>query len=204
MVATMLQPNLPRACATLAAAPVVCHAGQLTLPTHPFHNAMRRGLLVPAQSWEEQVKLRVNGKTRIVRVHSWFPLAAPSTPPRDANLLKTHLDLVDQAYRRSPRGLGFWYDVPAALERMGYKRLEGGGFHPDTSNALVSRLGLLSAGRVKVENQEEAPYWRFFVQGDDGALVPLEAAGPGRGIRRVLAVPGTWWSQVELGSYRLG
>jgi hypothetical protein len=160
---------------------------------------MRRGLLVPAPGYEEEVKIRVQGKLRHVRVKTGFQPGAP----RDANLLKTHLDLVDQAYRRPARGMGFWYDLPEALGRMGYQRQEGGQFHPDTTRALAGRLVVLANGRVDVDEPklQEEPYWRFFAQGDDGALWPL-GEHHGRPVRRVLAVPGAWWQAIDLAGYR--
>jgi len=185
--------------ATLACAPVACRDNGLVLPTHPIHNAMRRGLLVITPHHEEDVRIRVGGKLRRVRVRTGFQPAAP----RDATLLKTHLDLVDQAYRRPARGMGFWYDLPEALGRMGYQRQAGGQFHPDTTRALTGRLTILAKGRVSVEDPaiEAEPFWRFFAQGEDGALWPIEEQS-GRPIKRVLAVPGAWWQAIELGSYR--
>ncbi|MDB5101744.1 MAG: hypothetical protein JWM80_6165 [Cyanobacteria bacterium RYN_339] len=189
----------PMPALSLASAPVACRDGGLVLPTHPIHNAMRRGMLVTLPSHDEEVKIRVNGKLRRVRVRTGFATQAP----RDANLLKTHLDLVDQAYRRPARGMGFWYDLPDALGRMGYQRQAGGQFHPDTTRALAGRLTVLAKGRVSVEEPAIAsePYWRFFAQGEDGALWPLEAH-TGRPVRRVLAVPGAWWQAIDLAGYR--
>jgi hypothetical protein len=166
---------------------------------------MRRGLLTFLADHEERVRVRLHGQVRQVRVRTrWHaPEPTPVAPAHGANLLKSHLDLVDQAYRRPARGMGFWYDLPEALGRMGYQRQAGGQFHPDTTRALTGRLTVLAGGRVSVDEPaiEDEPYWRFFAQDDQGALWPL-GEQPGRPLRRVLAVPGAWWQAIDLAGYR--
>jgi hypothetical protein len=200
-------------------APVACAEGQVVLPTHPVHNAMRRGLLTFLPQREETVKTRVRGQVRLLRVRTGFVLRSPQTReaiPHDANLLKTHLDLLDQAYRRSHPEEGFWYDLPEALARLGYKRLEGGGFHADTYQALQQRLGELARAQVSLDRvtgdrvepyRHPEQYWRFFfLKRGAEELHPLSDEtdlASLRQIRRLLAIPGAWWSDIDLANYRL-
>lgn len=175
--------------------------GPMLMPTHPIHNAMRRGLLTISNDREELVKLRVGGEVRLMRVRIGFqPREGKKEAPRDANLLKTHLDLVEQA-RRQP--MGFRYDLPEALNRMGYKRGASGSFHPDTLKALTDRLAHLSDMHVSTEEQD-TPYWRFIV--DPLHQAPRTIEGPGaadalRNAPNLLVVPGEWWNEIELARY---
>jgi hypothetical protein len=210
--------RVPRQSWPSGAYPVVCRAdGALVLPTHPVHNALRRGLLTFTPYHEEAVRVRVNGHLRRYHVRTWFqprPVEAAPAPARDANLLRTHLDLVDQAYRQAGEAGGFGYDLSGALGRMGYKRLSSGGHHPDAGKELIRRLRLLDQARVELDrvlddrltpDLRHAPLWRFFRQ--DGALLrPLssdadwEALKPGD---RLVVEPGGWWGAIDLPHYRL-
>ncbi|HEY9723666.1 MAG TPA: hypothetical protein V6D47_16765, partial [Oscillatoriaceae cyanobacterium] len=165
----------------LAQLPIARHDGRLVLPTHPIHGAMRRGLLVIHPTYEEQVRVRLNGQTRMYRVRTAFGFQVPE-PAHDANLLRSHLDLVDQAYRIALVRPGFAYRLSDALERLGYKRLAAGGFHPETLHAHVRRLQALADHRLTLERLrgEQAQtewahesYWQFFKVGRMGLHTPL-------------------------------
>lgn len=208
-----LVPPPRRAARTLALAPVARADGAFVMPTHPVHNAMRRGLLTFLPDHEERVRVRLHGHVRHVRVRTRWQTSEPTpvAPAHGANLLKSHLDLVDQAYRRAEEGQGFAYDLPDALHRLGYKRLSGGGYHPDTVREHLKRLQLLAAHEVNVapESHEDgmrAPYWRFFAMDREGALRPLDVAADWAGVKasdRLLVLPGAWWETIELPQYRL-
>lgn len=180
--------------------PVTALGGPLALPTHPIHNAMRRGLLVLPPEHEELVKLRVNGQLRLMKVTTTFrprPCERP-LPPRDANLLKTHLDLVDQA-RQGADGR-FTYELPEALGRLGYRKLASGSYHPDTVRALADRLGALADMHVTLDptGAESTPFWRFELEGAGGEASPhgLKASG------RLVVTPGDWWRAIDLERYQ--
>jgi len=192
----------------IALAPVAGRDGAFVVPTHPIHNAMRRGILTLSPSYEEEVRIRVNGQARTVRVHTRFPdrtEGEPSPPSHQANLLRTHLDLLDQAHR-ADRPTGFRYDLGSALDRMGYQTLEGGGFHPDSQAALRDRLKDLAGLQVSLDPGDgaETPLWRFHVLTggtEGGPLDPETDWDPSD--RRLLVVPGEWWSEIGLANYRL-
>lgn len=208
----------PRRSWPAGAYPVMARAdGPMVLPTHPVHNALRRGLLTFTPYHEEQVRVRVNGHLRSYKLRTWFqprPVEAAPPPARDANLLRTHLDLVDQAYRRASEPGGFGYDLAEALGRMGYKRLATGGYHPDAARELVRRLRLLDQLRLELDRIlgdrphpqiQQAPLWRFFRR--DGAILrPLSAEADWEAVRpldTLVIEPGPWYAAIDLPHYRL-
>ncbi|MNS64734.1 hypothetical protein D3C72_978720 [compost metagenome] len=195
-----------RSLRALALAPVARADGAFVLPTHPVHNALRRGLLIVSNEYEERVRVRVHGHVREVRVHTRMP-AESAAPVKGANLLKSHLDLVDQAYRRSEEPEGFVYDMADALTRLGYKRLAGGGFHGDTVKEHLRRLQALASQGVAVGDASSAtPVWRFVVVDRAGGVRPLESAADWATVKasdRLLVLPGGWWDAIELPRYRL-
>jgi hypothetical protein len=210
----------------LALAPVSRLDGAIVLPTHPVASAMRRGLLTFLSDHEERVKVRIGGVVRHVRVGTRWHAPTPEAPApvlapaHGANLLKSHLDLVDQAYRRGGHdvsaaepgdGQGFAYDLGDALSRLGYRRLAGGGFHPDTVKAHLARLQALAAHTVDVAGEAGAgaftsTFWRFFAMDRVGNLRALEAPADWKGVKpsdRLLVLPGAWWEAIALPQYRL-
>ena len=190
----------------LALAPVARADGAFVLPTHPVHNALRRGLLIVSNEYEERVRVRLHGHVREVRVHTRMP-AILGAPVKGPNLLKSHLDLVDQAYRRVGEPEGFVYDLSDALSRLGYKRLAGGGFHTDTVKEHLRRLQALAAQGVAIgEAGAQAPVWRFVVVDRAGGVRPLDNEADWAAVKasdRLLVLPGGWWEAIELPRYRL-
>lgn len=195
-------------------AAAVMLGGTFAMPTHPIHGALRRGLLVPDVR-EEVVRVRTAGRLRRVKVAMGFQLpAAPVTPaaapapepPAGAGLLKAHLDLVDLAYRRDGEGQGLIYDLGDALARLGFVRLQGGGYHPATVKEHLKRLQALAERRITLEGAPAEPVWRFWLRGSDGTLRPVESAADWEAARRggrLYARPGSWLAACELPSYRL-
>ena len=186
------------------------------MPTHPIHGALRRGLLIPAAR-EEVVRVRAAGRLRRVKVAMGFQLppaaleaaqpAAPSGEPASgAGLLKTHLDLVDLAYRRDAEGQGLVYDLGDALARLGFHRLRGGGYHPATVKEHLKRLQALTERHIALEGAAGEPVWRFWLREPDEALRPVETPADWEAARRggrLYARPGAWLQACELPSYRL-
>lgn len=200
--------------AALAQLPVAHQDGRLVLPTHPIHGAMRRGLLVLHPAYEEQVRVRLNGQTRLYRVRSGMGFQAPA-PAHDPSLLRSHLDLVDQAYHAPLARPGFAYRLAEALERLGYKRLAAGGFHPETLHTHVRRLQGLADHRLTLERLRgeeartewaQAPFWQFAKLGPGGVHLPLATEADWRSLRAsdtLWVSPGAWWEAIELPNYRL-
>lgn len=175
----------------LAIAPVTGQGGAVMLPTHPLHGIMRRGLLGGLA--HEPLRWATGTRAGSVRVARDVSPTGPALG--QANLLRTHLDLLDQARRTAEPGAGFGYDLDRALDRMGYQRLADGGFHPATQRSLARRLGELETVRLTTRGGQgpelaNEPFWR------------LEAPADGGRIWR--AVPGGWWGSIELDSQRHG
>jgi hypothetical protein len=219
MAPTPMQPlRLPRraiaarrSLRALALAPVARVDGAFVLPTHPVHNAMRRGLLTLTPEWEERVRVRVHGQVRQVRVHTRWGFSPPAAPAHGANLMKSHLDLVDQAYRHAEAPEGIPYNLGDALARLGYKRLAGGGYHPDTVREHLRRLRALGAHEVAVEAPggpvgAHGAFWRFYAVDRAGVVRPVVSEADWAALKassRLLVLPGGWWDAIELPRYRL-
>lgn len=136
--------------------------------------------------------------------------AARPLPGSDANLLKAHLDLVGEGVRGGEGG-PFTYDLGSALDRLGYRRHPGGGFHPATVREHLGRLSALGGLQMAAEAAdapasfqaplEEAPVWRFAVAEAGGLPGPwLEGAEAfarlGAGAK-LWVQPGPWWALAE-------
>jgi hypothetical protein len=125
--------------------------------------------------------------------------------------MKSHLDLVDQAYRHGESPEGFPYDLGDALARLGYKRLASGGYHPDTVREHLRRLRALGTHEVAIERDggpagAHGAFWRFYALEPSGGVRPIATEADWETLRassRLLVLPGGWWRAIELPQYRL-
>lgn len=206
-----MRPAEPGRFAALPAAPVAVVGASVVLPTHPLHGAIRRGLLAGDRPHEEAWKSPEG--------HSWRLRTEPTglanrharpLPGADANLLKAHLDLVGEGVRAGG-GPGFWYELGPALDRLGYRRHPGGGFHPATVKEHLGRLAQLGALHLSWVGPEapwasSEPLYRFARAAEAGPLRPLDGAEALVRLgaqARLWVQPGPWWGLCEPQQQRL-
>ena len=139
-----------------------------------------------------------------------------------ASLLKTHLWLVDRAYRAGGEEPTFTVDIDELLQAKGYKRRQDGTFHPDTYREEFGRIMTLASswitlwevkgkGRKAEKYVDETPYWEVRARRrlEDGdtlghSLQPYllaDAAPPI--VKQAIIQPGLWWRVSQIGQYHL-
>lgn len=111
----------------------------------------------------------------------------------NGDLLKTHMDVTDQAFRNA-RGKNappqFKYDLHEAAERQGYKRGKDGKFEAKTLREMARRVACLNAffltiweeeqpakGRKKQTNRIESPLWIIKARGSTETISEIGASG---------------------------
>lgn len=153
----------------------------LWVPSHPELDGLRRRVLRPGRFVPARPGTAPEARRLLGPVGFRPPAAeAPEAPAwerglrRDVAALKTHLDLVNEAGRAAPEAGGaFWYDLPEALARLGYRRQGHGAFNSDTLARHAERVRALCEG-------PEAP-WRL-----SGEAAPTASGTP----RRLRLSPG--------------
>lgn len=209
---------------------------QLVLGTGPIHRHMTNHVMNRQQMTETgSLRMTIDGRGSTYRARS--RLAPPAgyqangpdemlrkmnetlldTKEQSAALLKTQLDLINQAWLRGGDSPVFRYDYESALDRLGYRRLKGGYFHPETLREHHARVATLASQWLAVwelkgkKGQEtyidETPYWhielrRRVQEGDTiGTQVILFPEPNTPVVKEVLIRPGVWWELARIGSF---
>lgn len=136
-----------------------------------------------------------------------------------AALLKTQLDLMNQAYAAGGELPTFHYNFAEALERQGYAKQSHGAYHPDTMEGLRRRVAALAHQSIEVlelsskKNNsryiEATPYWiveatRRLTAGDEYNHSIILLDDPNTPILTGFTMrPGLWWPLIDMGHYRL-
>lgn len=135
-----------------------------------------------------------------------------------AALLKTQLDLINEAYSSGGPHPTFRYNYESALGRLGYERLSEGYFHPNTVREHHTRVVTLCAQWLSIfeatnEDDEayidEVPYWtlqarRRVRSGDSlGDQIVLITQKNFDLVKEVTIQPGIWWKFADIGTKRL-
>jgi hypothetical protein len=212
----------------------------VTLGTNKLFAHQQRYIASKKPLLAEPLKLRRNGKQMELAIRSSLELprgmAVPSAEDvlqrmqttllkrkaNGASLLKTHLYLIDRAYRAGGEEPRFEVDLDDLLEAKGYKRQSYGDFHPDTYREEYGRIVTLGASwitlwEVKVKGKDkrrekyvdQTPYWelrarRKLEEGDLLGLQPVLLAHPFAPIiKAVLMEPGLWWRVSKVGDERI-
>ena len=136
-----------------------------------------------------------------------------------ASLLKTHLYLVDRAYKRGGDSPTFTVAMDELLKAKGYIRRADGGFQANTYREEWGRIAALAGcwlelQRVREKNKrgreetliDETPYWevrarRRLEEGEALGLEPVLLEDPNAPIIKAVVIqPGLWWNFSDRGT----
>lgn len=185
----------------------------------------------------EELQARRNGHPELVRAYSRLDLPKgiqrPSTTEllekmhktllkrkeESASLLKTHLYLVDRAYKRGGDSPTFTVNMDELLEAKGYTRRADGSFQASTYREEWGRIATLAGcwlelRRVKEKNKrgkeetfvDETPYWdvrarRRLEEGEALGLEVILLEDPEAPIIKAVVIqPGLWWGISDRGT----
>ncbi len=191
------------------------------------------------EAYAEHLEVRVSGRAEIAHAHSRLDLPKGTARPdaigllekihktllrhkeESASLLKTHLYLVDRAYRQGGDSPTFTVDMDELLEAKGYKRRADGSFQASTYREEWGRVATLAGcwlelRRVRGKNKrgkdetfiDETPYWevrarRRLEEGEALGLETILLQNPEAPIiKAVVMQPGLWWGISNRGDMR--
>lgn len=214
-------------------------ADTLRIPTGQLMQHMYGHVSSTALSTITDLTLRRDGARIRVRARSSTNLQASlASPPGEllekmhqsilsvkrhgAALLKTQLDLMNQAYTAGGVTPMFHYNLAEALERQGYAQRSSRGYDSETMQSLRERVATLAHQQIDVLNLtetdkkgrtrhyiESTPYWiiestRRRTEGDDvNAAVVLLTDPNAPVITGFTMRPGLWWQAVGVGDFYL-
>lgn len=214
-------------------------ASTLRIPTGQLMRHMYGHVSSPELSTLTDLTLRRDGARIKVRARSSTNLQATlASPPGEllekmhqsilsvkrhgAALLKTQLDLMNQAYTAGGATPLFHYNLAEALERQGYAQRDARGYASVTMQGLRERLATLAHQQIDVLNLTETdkkgrtrhyidstPYWiiestRRRTEGDDvNAAIVLLTDPNAPVITGFTMRPGLWWQAVGVGDFYL-
>lgn len=190
-----------------------------------------------SDNFVEELQARRNGRFESVRARSRLDLPRgaerPSTTEllekmhktllkhkeESASLLKTHLYLVDLAYKRGGDSPTFTVNMDSLLEAKGYTRRADGSFQASTYREEWGRIATLAGcwlelRRVKEKNKrgkeetfiDETPYWevrarRRLEEGEALGLETILLEDPSAPIIKAVVIqPGLWWGVSDRGA----
>lgn len=212
--------------------------GMLTVGTSSLLAHQHRYLASKKPTLAEPIRVRRSGKPVELAVRSSLELPRGVTMPsaedvlqrmqstllkrkaNGASLLKTHLYLIDRAYRAGGEEPRFEVLLDDLLEAKGYKRQSYGDFDASTYREEYGRIVTLGASwitlwEVKGKDKrreryvDQTPYWdlrarRKLEDGDSLGLQPVLLAQPFAPIiKAVLMEPGLWWRASRMGAERI-
>lgn len=198
----------------------------LKVPTAPTARHMHKHLMSPKEATADTAK---GNRRQTVSYRSWvaipqhFQDLQPPTRTLErmkSNLLsqkkhsialvKLHVQLMNLAYQSD--GMPFEYDLPQALEALGYSRQSHGGMDSKTLNEHRIRLQTLTAQYIATwqdtkkgkQREWETPYWVIEARGSEPDYDParmmnvlLRDSNASR-FTSVIIRPGLWWQTAEM------